>query len=63
MAAATTSIDAATGNLKIVWVPPADGSDTITAFLIEMQDGNGVWNTDTATCDGSNSVIINTYTC
>ena len=66
MAAVTTSVDAATGNLDIVWVAPADGSDTITGYLIEIQDGaspTGAWNTDTTTCDGSGSVIKAAKTC
>ena len=62
MATVTTSVDAATGNLDIVWVAPADGSDTITGYLIEIQDGAGAWNTD-ATCDGSGSVIKAAKTC
>jgi len=68
MATVTTSIDAATGDLKIVWVAPADGSDAITGYLIEIQDGGsgvvaGAWNTDTVTCDGSSSVIKAAKTC
>ena len=41
MAPVTTSIDAATGGVKIQWVAPADGSDAITGFLIEVADANG----------------------
>lgn len=63
MATVTTSIDAAAGNLEIVWVAPADGSDTITGYLIEIQDGAGAWSTDTTTCDGSSSVIKAAKTC
>lgn len=63
MATVTTSIDAATGNLEIAWVAPADGSDTITGYLIEIQDDAGAWNTDTTTCDGSSSVVKAAKTC
>jgi hypothetical protein len=63
MATVTTSIDAASGNLEIVWVAPADGSDTITGYLIEIQDAAGAWSTDTTTCDGSSSVIKAAKTC
>jgi hypothetical protein len=45
MATVTTSIDAATGGVKIQWVAPADGSDAITGYLIQVADANGAYYT------------------
>lgn len=59
----TTSIDAATGGVKITWTTPSDGGLTIDAYTIEIANfDDSVWSTSTATCDGSSATIItNTY--
>lgn len=36
MTAVTTSIDAATGGMKIAWLAPYDNEQTITQYQIEV---------------------------
>jgi len=62
MAAATTSIDASTGGVKIEWVEPSSNGAPIAAYLIEIQDVTTAWRTETSNCDGSNpSILTNKY--
>lgn len=54
MMAPSTSIDEATGNVKIAWFQPADGSDPITKYSIEiMYKGQNVGEESASYCDGS----------
>lgn len=55
MAAVTTTIDSATGGVKIAWTAPHDGSDTITSYTITISDSSGTYKEDTTNCDGSNA--------
>ena len=52
MQAVITSIDAATGGVKIVWTEPSggDGSDTITSYKIEIKDSSSNWIQETTNC-------------
>jgi hypothetical protein len=58
MAAATTSIDAATGGLAIAWVAPADGSDPIDRYLVEVETAGGAWQATPTGCDGTDAAIV-----
>lgn len=59
----TTSIDSATGGLKITWTEPYDAESDITAYLIEIKDKSGVYQTDTTNCDGSTQTVIDNLYC
>jgi len=50
----TTSIDAATGGLKITWTAPYDGASAILSYLIEIKDQAGTAQV-TSSCDGSDT--------
>jgi hypothetical protein len=64
MSSAVTSIDTATGGVKILWTAPNTNSDTITAYKIEMLDHTGTtWSQDLVHCDGTNSVIKSNLYC
>ena len=41
MATITTSVDAATGNVNIIWAEPYDNEQTITAYEILIYDKTG----------------------
>lgn len=57
--APVTSIDAASGDFAIDWTAPDARGDAITAYLVEIADHTGlVWQTETATCDGSSAAIV-----
>jgi len=54
-----TSIDSATGKLKIEWTAPHDGSDLITSYLIEIADSTTTtWTPDATDCSGTNPAIL-----
>ena len=60
VATPTLSIDATSGDAKITWLEPHDGSDTITSYKIEIQTtlAGSTWSEYTTTCDGTNAAII-----
>lgn len=58
MGIVTTSVDAATGGLKIVWTNPSSNGTPITSYLIEIQDSSSTWRTQTTYCDGNNNVVF-----
>lgn len=58
MAALTTSVDATTGDVKIEWSEPHDGSQTITSYSVQIQKKDLSWYTDTDNCDGSQAAIM-----
>ena len=43
MSAPTTAIDGATGGVEISWTAPASNGQTITSYLIEIQDSSSGW--------------------
>jgi hypothetical protein len=63
MAAATTTVDAATGALVIAWLAPEDHGSPILAYEIEVRDqvGSG-WHT-VAECLGTDATILAARTC
>ena len=67
MTAVTTSIDSATGGLKLVWTTPADGSDTIDRYAIEVKNSAGAWVGPPAGCGGTGSptmaTMVSSKTC
>jgi len=63
MAVVTTSIDSSTGGVRISWVAPADGSDPIDRYKIELKKGDGAWLADPLGCDGSASSIVSARSC
>ena len=64
MSSAVTSIDTATGGVKILWTAPNSNSDTITAYKIEIVDHTlTTWSQDLVHCDGTNSIIKSNLYC
>jgi len=64
MAAPTTSVDSATGEVLIDWVAPFDGGDTIDYYFIEVVDSSGsTWTEDAVNCDGTDATIIANLQC
>lgn len=58
MATVTTSIDSATGKLKIQWVAPNDNFNTITAYKIEiLKKSDSLFAQDLTNCDGSSATV------
>jgi hypothetical protein len=53
MQAVATSVDSSTGGVKVVWLAPADGSDPITNYKIEVKTASDTWVAETANCGGS----------
>jgi len=53
MVAPTTTIDEATGHLRISWIAPHDGSDTITKYTIKILDRDQTSSYDIPECDGN----------
>jgi hypothetical protein len=62
MATATTSIDSATGGVRIAWTEPASNGETISAYIIKIKTNAGAWST-TSDCDGSSSTVITNKYC
>jgi len=54
MVVATTTIDAATGGVKIAWTAPASGGLALDAYKIEIADSQAtpVWTVDATNCNG-----------
>ena len=63
MSEATTTLDVASGGVKISWIQPDDNGDTITSYLIEIKDSLSGWNTELTDCDGSDGTIITNLYC
>jgi hypothetical protein len=63
MATVSTAIESAAGAVTITWLQPADGSDTITAYLVEIKDSSGAWQAENTYCDGTDSAVISALTC
>jgi hypothetical protein len=62
MEAPFTSIDAATGKLKISWTQPDTRGSSITAYKIEVRNSLGSWIENTSQCNGAiNPVLSNRY--
>lgn len=63
MGIVTTSIDATTGGLNIVWTNPSSNGASITSYLIEIQDSSSTWRTETTSCDGNNNAVFFSRSC
>jgi len=63
MATVSTAVEAAAGAVTITWLAPADGSDAITAYHIEILDGAGAWVAESTYCDGTDSAVLSGRTC
>jgi hypothetical protein len=63
MATVSTAIESVAGGVEITWLAPHDGSDTITAYLIEVLDTSGSWEAESTYCDGTDSSVISALTC
>jgi len=59
----TTSIDSATGGVKIAWAEPASNGATISAYRVEIKDSGSSWITETTDCDGSDATIMSNLYC
>jgi hypothetical protein len=58
MAAVVTSIDAATGGVKIAWTAAGTGGLAVDAYLIEIQNGaSSTWTVDATNCNGGTAPI------
>jgi hypothetical protein len=57
-----TSIDATTGSLRISWLPPHDGSDTITKYTVQIMLKGQSIGQEVTQCDGIGSQLT-TRTC
>ncbi len=54
MLSPVTTIDSVTGNVRISWYKPADGSDDITSYTIEiMYKGQNIGEPSATYCDGT----------
>lgn len=62
MTAVVTTIDAATGGVRVAWTAPADNAEPITAYRIEFSYSGG-WAEDTAACNGTDSTIAANLYC
>jgi hypothetical protein len=60
---ATYTIDPATGGFALGWDAPADGSDTIDRYLIQIKNGAGSWVSNPPGCVGTEATIVSTRTC
>lgn len=64
MLTVSTSIDSATGGVKISWSAPYNNGDTINTYLIEISDALTVsWIPQTTYCDGSITTIKSNMYC
>ena len=62
--AATTSINSATGSVKIVWTAPSTNGDNIDSYTINILENDGTtWTAETTDCDGSDSTIMSNLYC
>jgi hypothetical protein len=64
--AVTTSIDAATGGIRIDWVAPYTNEQTITAYAIEVKEGAALSATTyiaSASCNGADSTTFANMYC
>jgi hypothetical protein len=62
MSTPTTSIDSSTGGVRISWVAPNNGQETITNYTIVIAASNGTYYT-TSFCNGSSSTVISNLQC
>jgi len=64
VSAITTSIDDETGGVRITWAAPYSNSDTVSQYLVQIQDTNQVsWYSELINCDGSSVQIIQSRSC
>jgi hypothetical protein len=64
MSQVVTSIDPATGSVRLSWSAPADNAAPITAYSLEVLDRNGlVWSEETTHCDGSAAAALTALQC
>ena len=60
----TSYVDSTTGSVVVSWLEPDDGSNSIDAYLIEIEDeAASAWNSYTTTCDGSLTSILTSRQC
>jgi len=59
----TTSIDAATGGVKIVWSEPNGNGDALIAYVVEIRDSGSGWRTETTDCNGADPSILSNKNC
>lgn len=60
----TTSIDSATGGVKIQWSSPNNNGNIITAYKIEILQSDLVtWTEDTTNCNGALPSIVSSLQC
>lgn len=64
MSVVTTTIDPATGGLKIAWTAATSNSESITAYKIEILDvTDTTWSQDLTSCNGANAIVISNLYC
>ena len=63
MATVSTAVESTAGAVTITWLAPADGSDPITAYEIEIQDTGGSWVVESTYCDGTDAAELSGRTC
>lgn len=63
MATVSTAVESTAGAVTITWLAPADGSDPITAYRIEIRDATAAWVVESTYCDGTDSAVLSGRTC
>jgi hypothetical protein len=63
MATVSTAVESTAGAVTITWLAPGDGSDTITAYRIEILDTAGAWVAESTYCDGTDAAVLSGRTC
>jgi hypothetical protein len=63
MVAPSTAIDGATGGVTISWTAPADGSDPIVEYRVEIKSAGGTFNIESTACLGTQASVVSGRTC
>ena len=58
----TTSIDASTGGVQLVWTSPSINGSPLTAYIVKVKNAASSYVT-VASCDGSLSTIMSSRSC
>lgn len=60
----STTVDDATGKLKISWLPPSSNGDSITEYKVEIADTLlATWNAESTYCPGTSTALLQNLFC